>query len=140
MTKDRRETRIYELEREIDIKLHELANKRIELNRLIIEDIFEKLQLTPLKIGDIIIIRGNCSSYPTMMKIKSISDITFGSLTIQGCGFIYNPIGQCFTVQEDCSIHLNSCNDEIPTIELVGTNEWNEAIDKIIRKAVKMKC
>jgi hypothetical protein len=139
MDKDKRETRISELEKEINIKSQELVNKHNELNRLKIEDRFEKLQLNPLKIGDIIRIHSNCS-YPTMMKIESISEPMFGPLTIRGCGFIYNPIAQFITIKEDCSIHLNSCNDEIPTIELVSTYEWNEALEKIITKTDKMKC
>jgi len=139
MNKDRRETRISELEKEINIKSQELANKRNELNRLKIEDSFEKLQLNPLKIGDIIRISSNWS-YPTMMKIESISEPMLGPLTIRGCSFTYNPIAQYITVQEDCSIHLNSCNDEIPTIELVSTNEWNEALEKLITKTDRMKC
>lgn len=143
MNNEKRDAVIAELENDIELKTQEIKAKEKELTELKIARNFEELGMDRLKPGDIITVKeawGLCDD--NIMKIENIY-CNYDKVTISGCGIkIINTMKWTqTTIDTEWSVHLSEGQfGQVPRIEKKSIDDWNDAIDRIINDANKMKC
>lgn len=143
MNKEKRDAVIAKLENDIELKTQEIKAKEKELTELKIARNFEELGMDRVKPGDIIAIKeawGLCDD--NIMKIENIY-CNYDKVTISGCGFrtLTTMKWTQTTIDTEWSICLSKGQfGHVPRIEKKTIDDWNDAIDRIINNANKMKC